>query len=45
MTGALSTVGQQGRGLWDFLTACMAAAAEGRVLPSLLSLPESAYAA
>lgn len=41
----VETCRQQSRGVWDFLTACMAAAAEGRVLPSLLSLPNTAYVA
>jgi transposase len=41
----VETCRQRGRGVWDFLTACMAAAAEGRVLPSLLTLPNTAHAA
>jgi transposase len=41
----LETCRQQGRGVWDFLTACMAAAADGRVLPSLLTLPSDIHAA
>ena len=36
---------QQGRSVWDFLTACMAAAAEGRIVPSLLTLPGNVHAA
>ncbi len=36
---------QHDRGVWDFLAACMTAAAEGRVLPSLLPLPNTAHAA
>jgi transposase len=35
----VETCRQQGRDVWDFLTACMAAAAEERVLPSLITLP------
>jgi hypothetical protein len=42
---AVETCRQQDRGVWDFLTACMAAAADGRVLPSLLTLPNTAHAA
>src|SRR5262249_54978614 len=38
----VETCRQQGRGVWDFLTACMAAAADERVLPSLLTLPNTA---
>jgi transposase len=41
----VETCRQQGRGVWDFLTACMAAAAEGRVLPSLLTVPSDVHAA
>jgi transposase len=41
----VETCRQQGRGVWDFLTACMTGSAEGRVLPSLLTLPNSAHAA
>jgi transposase len=41
----VETCRQQGRGVWDFLTACMAAAAEGRIVPSLLTLPSTVYAA
>jgi transposase len=41
----VETCRQQGRGVWDFLTACMAAAAEGRVLPSLLTVPSDVQAA
>lgn len=41
----VETCRQHGRGVWDYLTACMAAAAEGRVLPSLLTLPSGAHAA
>ncbi|HEY7328290.1 MAG TPA: hypothetical protein VH592_11645 [Gemmataceae bacterium] len=41
----VETCRQQGRGVWDFLTACMAAAAEGRIMPSLLTLPSDAHAA
>jgi transposase len=35
---------QQGRGVWDYLTACMAAAGEGGIVPSLLTLPGDAHA-
>jgi hypothetical protein len=31
--------------MWDFLTACMAAAAEERVLPSLLAVPSDVHTA
>jgi transposase len=41
----VETCRQQGRGVWDFLTACMTAAAEGRIVPSLLTLPSNAHAA
>jgi transposase len=41
----VETCRQQGRGVWDFLTVCMAAAAQGCSLPSLLTLPNSAQAA
>jgi RNA polymerase sigma factor (TIGR02999 family) len=39
------TCRQQGRGVWDFLMDCMAAAAEGRVRPSLLTVPSDVQAA
>jgi transposase len=41
----VETCRQQGRDVWDYLTACAAAAAEGRVLPSSLTLPNTAHAA
>jgi transposase len=41
----VETCRQQGRSVWDFLTVCMASAAQGRSLPSLLTLPNSAQAA
>jgi transposase len=41
----VETCRQQGRGVWDFLTACMTAAAEGRIVPSLLTLPSNIHAA
>ena len=41
----VETCRQQGRGVWDFLTACMAAAEEGRIMPSLLTLPSDVHAA
>ena len=41
----VETCRQQGRGVWDFLTASMTAAAEGRVLPSLLTMSNTAHAA
>ena len=41
----VETCRQQGRGVWDFLTACMTAAAQGRVLPSLLTMSNTAHAA
>ena len=45
MWSVVETCRQQGRGVWDFLTVCMASAAQGRSLPSLLTLPNSAQAA
>jgi transposase len=41
----VETCRQQGRGVWVFLTACMAAAAEECVLPTLLDLPNTTDAA
>jgi transposase len=41
----VETCRQQGRGVWDFLTDCMAAAAEGRIMPSLLTIPSDVHAA
>jgi transposase len=41
----VETCRQRGRGVWDFLTAYMTAAAEGRVLPSLLTVPRDVHAA
>jgi transposase len=41
----VETCRQQGRGVWDYLTACMAAAAEECVLPTLLTLPKTTHAA
>jgi transposase len=41
----VETCRQHGRGVWDFLAACMAAAAEGRDLPSLLTMSNTAHAA
>src|SRR6516225_898780 len=41
----VETCRQQGRSVWDFLTDCMAADAEGRVLPSLLTMSNTAHAA
>jgi len=41
----VETCRQQGRGVWDFLTACMAAAEEGRIMPSLLTLASEVHAA
>jgi transposase len=41
----VETCRQQGRCAWGYLTSCIAAAAEGRVLPSLLTLPNTAHAA
>jgi transposase len=41
----VETCRQQGRGVWDFLTACMAVVTEGRIMPSLLALPSDVYAA
>jgi transposase len=45
MWSVVETCRQQGRGVWDFLTACMAAAAEECVLPTLLALPNTTHAA
>jgi hypothetical protein len=36
---------QHGRGVWDFLTACKAAAAEGRIMPTLLTSANAVHAA
>ena len=41
----VETCRQQRRGVWDFLTVCLASAAQGCSLPSLLTLPNSAQAA
>jgi transposase len=41
----VETCRQQGRGVWDFLTDCMAADAEGATIPSLLTPPNAAHAA
>jgi transposase len=41
----VETCRQQGRDVWDFLTVCMAAAAKGSIMPSLLPLPNTAHAA
>jgi hypothetical protein len=41
----VETCRQQGRGVWDYLTACVAVAAEGRIMPSLLTLPNNVHAA
>jgi transposase len=41
----VETCRQQSRGVWDYLTDCLAAAAQGRSLPSLLILPHTAHAA
>jgi len=41
----VETCRQQGRGVWNFLTDCMAAATEGRVIPSLLTPPIDVHAA
>lgn len=41
----VETCRQQGRGVWDFLTVCMASAVQGCGLPSLLILPNSTQAA
>jgi alcohol dehydrogenase class IV len=41
----VETCRQQGRSVWDFLTVCLAAAAEGRIMPTLLPLPNTAHAA
>ena len=40
----VETCRQQGRSVWDFLTACMAAAEKG-IMPSLLTLPSNVHAA
>ena len=41
----VETCRQQGRSVWDYLTACVAAAAEDRHLPSLLIPAVDAHAA
>jgi transposase len=41
----VETCRQRGRGVWDYLTACLSAAAEGHVLPSLLTPAVGAHAA
>ncbi len=41
----VETCRQRGRGVWDYLTACMRAAAEGRALPALLTPALDAHAA
>ena len=41
----VETCRQQGRCVWDYLTAYTAAAAEGCTMPSLLTLPIDAHAA
>lgn len=41
----VETCRQQGRDVWSYLTACVTAAAEGRVIPSLLTPAVDAHAA
>jgi transposase len=41
----VETCRQQGRGVWDYLTECIAAVAEGGAFPSLLTPPNAAHAA
>jgi transposase len=41
----VETCRQQGRSVWDFLTECMAAVAEGCAVPSLLHPPNAAHVA
>jgi transposase len=41
----VETCRQQGRDVWSFLTACLSAAAEGRLVPSLLTSAVDAHAA
>jgi len=41
----VETCRQHDLAVWDFLTACMAAATQGRVLPSLLTVPGDVHAA
>jgi transposase len=41
----VETCRQHGRGVWDYLTACMAAAADGRIMPSLLTPQSDVHAA
>jgi hypothetical protein len=41
----VETCCQQGRSVWSYLTECVAAPAEGRIMPSLLPLPNTAHAA
>jgi transposase len=41
----VETCRQRGRDVWGFLTECIAAVAEGRTDPSLLTSPNAAHAA
>jgi transposase len=41
----VETCRQQGRSVWTFLTVCLASAAERRIMPSLLPLPNTAHTA
>ena len=41
----VETCRQRGRNVWEFLTACMVAAAQGRIMPSLLTVPSDIHAA
>jgi transposase len=41
----VETCRQHDRGVWDFLTDCLAATAEGHVLSSLLTVPSDVQAA
>jgi transposase len=45
MWSVVETCRQQGRDVWNFLTGCVSAAAQGRVSPSLLTVPDTSHAA
>ncbi len=41
----VETCRQQGRDVWDYLTACVSASAQGQAVPSLLTTAVNAHAA
>jgi transposase len=45
MWSVVETCRQQGRDVWNFLTGCVSAAAQGRLSPSLLTVPDTSHAA